>query len=323
MTTEHERRADLFGSQVRILVGPAASSATTSPELAALSAEMLLRNHHRLFTRFDPDSELSRLNAAEATTVPASPTMLAFLDAARWAFARSEGLVDATMIDAVEAGGYRDSLEVKPVADELTAAIVAAPGRRPALPRESPSWEKIELDVAAGTVTRPRGVRFDSGGITKGQAADAAAAMLTAFSSFAVDCGGDLRIGGTDGAPRRVEVADPFTGGVDSTFELSSGAVATSGIGRRLWAADGSFAHHLIDPGRGVPAWTGLVQATAVAPRALDAEVLAKAALLAGPAGASRWLERWGGVVFNDAGDRIVFGPLIDELAPSGALEAA
>jgi thiamine biosynthesis lipoprotein len=323
VTAEHEKRADLFGSQVRILVGPAAPAASTSPELAALSALTVLRKQHRLLTRFDPESELSRLNAAEATTISASPTMLAFLDAARWAFARSEGLVDATMIDAVEAGGYRESLEVKPAADELPAAIASAPRRRAALGRATSPWERIELDFDAGTVTRPPGVRFDSGGITKGQAADAIAAMLAAFRTFAVDCGGELRIGGTEGSPRTVEVANPFTGEIDSTFELCSGAVATSGIGRRLWATDGSFAHHLIDPGRGIPAWTGLVQATAVAPRALDAEVLAKAALLSGPAGASRWLERWGGVVFNDAGDRIVFGPLIDELAPMGSLEAA
>ncbi|MGH2841846.1 MAG: FAD:protein FMN transferase, partial [Solirubrobacteraceae bacterium] len=41
--------------------------------------------------------------------------------------------------------------------------------------------------------------------------------------------------------------------------------------------------HHLIDPATGRPAWTGVVQATALAPTALEAEILAKAALLAGP----------------------------------------
>jgi thiamine biosynthesis lipoprotein len=92
--------------------------------------------------------------------------------------------------------------------------------------------------------------------------------------------------------------------------------VATSGINRRLWTHGSGFAHHVVDPGRGVPAWTGLVQATAVAPTALEAEVLAKAALLSGPAGAPRWLERWGGCVFGDSGARTDFGALREIAEP-------
>ena len=60
---------------------------------------------------------------------------------------------------------------------------------------------------------------------------------------------------------------------------LTDGAAATSGVTRRGW--------HLIDPGTGRPARTGIVQATAIAPTALEAEVRAKAALLAGPAAAA------------------------------------
>lgn len=65
---------------------------------------------------------------------------------------------------------------------------------------------------------------------------------------------------------------------------LDRGAVATSGIGRRRWiGSDGRLAHHLLDPSTGRPAFTGLVQVTALAPTGLGAEALAKAALLAGP----------------------------------------
>ena len=96
--------------------------------------------------------------------------------------------------------------------------------------------------------------------------------------SFAVDCGGDLRFGG---APRRLEVADPFGGPPLHVFEVRDGAVATSGIGRRSWLdASGRPAHHLLDPATGRPAFTGVVQATALAPTALEAEWRAKAAVL-------------------------------------------
>ena len=63
------------------------------------------------------------------------------------------------------------------------------------------------------------------------------------------------------------------------------------GIDRRLWRApDGSPRHHLLDPSTQQPAWTGLIAATALAPTALEADTLAKAALLSGPDGAARWL---------------------------------
>jgi thiamine biosynthesis lipoprotein len=71
---------------------------------------------------------------------------------------------------------------------------------------------------------------------------------------------------------------------------------------------DGSYAHHLLDPANGAPAWTGLVSATAVAPTALEAEALAKAALLAGPRGAPRFLAAAGGIVVRDDGRAEVIG---------------
>ena len=50
-------------------------------------------------------------------------------------------------------------------------------------------------------------------------------------------------------------------------------------------------------------AWTGLVSATALAPTALEAEALAKAALLSGPEGARRILAAAGGILIHDSGE--------------------
>ena len=313
--SEFERRPELFGSRVRILAGVPRAPGARDPKLAALEAEALLRRQHRVLTRFEPTSELSRLNAAPESTIRASRTLLAFLEAARWAAERTAGLVDATVIDAMAAGGYVTSVDEPKVS--LAAALASAPPRRPAIARDPSPWETVDIDPVAGTVTRPPGLGFDSGGITKGHAADLCAGRLAGLSSFAVDCGGDLRLGGVDALPRTISVDDPFTRVADSRFELDRGAAATSGIGGRLWFDGERFRHHLIDPGRGAEAWTGLVQVTAVAPTALEAETLAKAALLSGPLGAGAWLERWGGVVFDDEGDRVAYGPLAQRLRPA------
>jgi thiamine biosynthesis lipoprotein len=122
---------------------------------------------------------------------------------------------------------------------------------------------------------------------------------------FVVNCAGDLRLGGTD--PRAVRVAGPFGDEILHTFALRGGGVATSGIGKRAWiGADGRPAHHLLDPASGRPAFTGVVQATALAPTALEAETLAKAAVLTGPEGARGWLPHGGVVVLDDGSHQVV-----------------
>ena len=98
-----------------------------------------------------------------------------------------------------------------------------------------------------------------------------------------------------------MHVTSPFDGRVLHTWRLADAGVATSGIGRRSWLdRRGEPAHHLLDPATGRPAFTGVVQATAVAPTALEAETRAKAAVLGGPGEAARWLPHGGLVVLDD-----------------------
>jgi thiamine biosynthesis lipoprotein len=107
--------------------------------------------------------------------------------------------------------------------------------------------------------------------------------------------------------PRDVYVADPFGGEPIHTFVLGDAGVATSGIGRRSWLGeDGMPAHHLLDPATGRPAFTGVVQATAIAPTAVEAEWRAKAAVLSGPDGALGWLPYGGAVVYDDGSHDVI-----------------
>ena len=86
--------------------------------------------------------------------------------------------------------------------------------------------------------------------------------------------------------------------------------MATSGIGRRSWLdADGRPAHHLLDPSTGRPAFTGIVQVTALAPSALMAEIHAKAAILSGPREGAEWLPRGGVIVFDDGSHEVIEPP--------------
>jgi len=256
----------------------------------------------RRLTRFDARSDLSRLNADPRRCVPAGPMLRAAVGAALHAARLSGGLVDPTLLAALRRAGYADSrAHAQPGA--LPPALESAPARRRARPAGAAAWRSVEIDDRGGVICRPPGLELDLGGSVKGWAADILAERLARYGRCAVDCGGDLRVMARRGPAWEVHVRHPLTGAAAHTLLVRAGGVATSGIDARLWESGGEFAHHLIDPAIGRPAWTGLIAATAVAPTALDAEALAKAALLSGPEAGRRLLRaRYGGVLIRDDG---------------------
>jgi thiamine biosynthesis lipoprotein len=292
----HDRTFTCMGCEMRLL-----AEGVDARRVDA--ARRLLDAIDARLSRFRPDSELSRLNGDPRTTVPASSLLRAAVGAALWAAERTQGIVDPTLLDDLERQGYTRSLAGAPRVP-LAGGLAAAPPRAPANAAPAGRWHAVAVDEAAGTITRPPGLRLDTGGTTKGLAADAAARLLAGARRLVVDCGGDLRIAAAPGVPPfDVAVEDPFTGGTAAMLRASGGAIATSGPARRIWhRPDGRPAHHLLDPATGEPAWTGIVSATALAPTAVEAEALAKAALLRGPAQARRLLRARGGVLILDDG---------------------
>ena len=264
-------------------------------EALAAAARAALDEVEAALSRFDPDSELSRLNRDARAAVPASPVVQRFVEAAAWAARTSDGLVDATLAGELAAQGYAEDWDPARAVD-LDVALAAAPARRPAQAHAAAVVARVDED---GRVQRPPGVALDAGGIGKGLAADLAIARLGADVRAFVAVGGDVAVRGA----WPVVVEDARDGHELHRLELDGGAVATSGIQARLWRRDdGRFAHHLLEPATGEPAWTGLVAVTAVGRTAVEAEVLAKSALLRGPLRARRVLRRFGGVLQGEEG---------------------
>jgi thiamine biosynthesis lipoprotein len=295
-----------MGSEARLVIAGDADLEATAARCRAFLADFEAR-----LSRFRRDSELVALNTAPGEVAAASPLLRAAVRAGLWGARRTNGLVDPTLVGAIEEAGY-DHTRSGPELP-LAEALREAPPRAAARPDPRRRWADVVIDAGRGCVRRPPGLRFDTGGTGKGLAADLLAGMLVGCDRWAADCGGDLRVGSAGAAaePFAVEVAHPLTGACVHTLELRRGAVATSGLDVHVWRrADGMPAHHLLDPGTGEPAWTGLVGATALAPTALEAEVRAKAALLSGPAAAAPWLARHGGLVVRDDGAVERFGRL-------------
>jgi len=167
-------------------------------------------------------------------------------------------------------------------------------------------WRAVRIDERAGTVARPPGLRLDLGGSGKGHVADLAGRHFADLREWVVDCGGDVRVGGT----RDIEIAHPSALRPAGWTSVTDGAVATSSVMARAWLArDGRRVHHLLDPSTGEPVWTGLLSATALAPTTLHAETLAKVAMLRGPDGAREALASRGGLLVHADGEVEAVGP--------------
>jgi thiamine biosynthesis lipoprotein len=316
-------RLRCFGGDCAVLVSGSGPHGH-APAAVDRARRQLLEWHTR-FSRFISDSELSRLNRDPRSAVPASAVMLALVAASLEAARLTDGLIDPTVLPALRAAGYSRSREdsTAPAAIALSDVLAGAPAREPAAAHPRAAWRQVSVDTRARVIVRPPGLELDLGGIAKGVFGDLLAVDLTGHDSFAVDAAGDVRFGGADTLPRPIAVSAPGGDCVLHTFHAHTGAVATSGIGRRAWRdGAGRPAHHLIDPASGRPAFTGLVQVTALAPTGALAETRAKAALLGGPARAARWLPDGGAIVADDGTLTVIDVP-VGSLKTEAAAEVA
>jgi thiamine biosynthesis lipoprotein len=263
-TTELRFRAMGCDAHLLLVGGP--------PGLAGLARDRV-EELERRWSRFRPDSEISRLNQLAGAPVQVSPVTLGLVRRALQGARVTGGRFDPTVLGDVLRAGYDRSFERLDGGSGSSAL-----GR---------GWERVVVDPAASAVTLPAGVGLDPGGIGKGYAADLLVEELRAAGAagVCVNLGGDLRADGQapGGGSWVVAVGHPLRPGPAATVAIERGAVATSSRVRRAWGPAGDRRHHLIDPATGRPAATGLAAATVLAAHGWQAEVLAKAAFLGGP----------------------------------------
>jgi thiamine biosynthesis lipoprotein len=136
---------------------------------------------------------------------------------------------------------------------------------------------------------------------------DAAIRLLASsgVEAAAVNAGGDLAVlGRPAGMPAWTIGIDAPGDGAGPLVAVTSGALATSSLGRRRWTVGGRVRHHLIDPRDGLPARTDAWSVSVLASSCRVAEVAAKVALILGVEEGSSFLRAHGlsGVVIDRHG---------------------
>ncbi|WNM35838.1 FAD:protein FMN transferase [Streptomyces sp. Li-HN-5-11] len=214
-------------------------------ELAAIDAAC---------SRFRPDSELSRVNAAGGAVLQVTGLFAEALDVALHAAEQTDGVVDPTVGAAVTALGY-----------DVTFAALRPQDVRPVrVAGPSPGRRAVEWDRAARRLRLPPGTALDLGATAKALAADRAArrAAEVADCGVLVNLGGDISVAGQ--APPggwRVAIADDHAApdtGARPTVSITEGGLATSGTTVRTWRRGSRTLHHIVDPATGdvpAPVW--------------------------------------------------------------------
>ncbi len=257
---------------------------------AAAAAFNRLDELEAVMTDYRDDSELMRLCAAPADTdVPLSEDLFGVLSHALRIAAATGGAYDPTL-------GPLVALWRKARAD---GSLPAPEALRDALARSG--HDKLVLDARRRTacLTTP-GMRLDLGGIGKGYAADAAAAVLEArgLTSYLVSLGGDVRVGEAPPGEPGWRIALLESG--DEEVVLVRSSISTSGDAHQFVEIGGERYSHIVDPRTGL----GLRRQATVSVVATDsttADALATALSVSGGEEAEALLTR-----FPGAGVRMV-----------------
>jgi len=254
-------------------------------ERARIETERRLADIDRWMSTWNPDSEISRFNAAPGT----APFPVSFETAE----------VVALALDVGRAGQGAFDVTVGP----LVALWGFGSGARP---RSTPSDDEIEAlrrqlgldklsvdrgDPSSGGLIRKHqaGVQVDLSGIAKGYGVDHVVRGLRSLGreDFLVEIGGEIRAAGErpGGGPWRVAIEKPLDHGraIQEVIPLSDRAMATSGDYRIFYREKGRRVSHTLDPRTGRPIDDDTASATVLAPDCATADAWATALLVLGP----------------------------------------
>lgn len=234
-----------------------------SPQVPALldSCVSLVDDLEKLWSRFRPASDISRLNNAGSATVHVDPRTTQLIAAMQQAHLATRGTFNPTQLPVQLRAGDTSSL--------------ALPGHT-TLDSKSRTWESLS-DIQFHSpveVSLPQGMTLDAGGIGKGLAADMVSthALHHGAHAVSVNLGGDIRVAQKDNMTHDypIDVLNPVSAtGVLTTISLRDGAIATSTRNAR-WRDGTGVANHIMG------ATNDVIGASVIASTGIWADVWAK-----------------------------------------------
>jgi FAD:protein FMN transferase len=227
------------------------------------------------FSRFRPDSMVSRINAAAGREwVKTDSEMETLLDIAAEIHACTDGIIDPTMLPLLKVWNWKVAHVQLPARDDVKAALALT------------GWRKVQR--RPGAVFLPEaGMGLDFGGFGKEFAVDrlAALARQAGIKDAIVDLGRDIYAMGGNGAHPfwHIGIEDGNQPGTCwGGLGVNGKAVSASGDYARYFSHDGVRYGHILDPRTGWPVSNGMRAVTVVANTCLQAGIYSTAVFILG-----------------------------------------
>jgi len=250
-----------------------------------------------LLSNWTETSEIAHVNrSANERPVQVGADFAVVLEEALRIHRASDGAFDVTVEPLVRLWGFLAGKPAIPSDDAIKNALSRVGSERIV-------WDRKARTIRFEPPTPEQPVRIDFGGIAKGYAVDAAAAMLAHQRAsrppddfgerpgFLVDITGNMKAVGvpTGRTAWWIGIRDPRDRmPYCARLELRSlDAVSTSGQYEQFIAHDGRQLGHILDPRTGWPV-EGLISVTVVTPSAMTADAWSTALFVLGPEKARR-----------------------------------
>lgn len=237
----------------------------------------IFSKNEKIFSRFNEDSELSKINKHLREEVEISKEMYEVLELCLKFSKISGGFFDPRVLENLEKIGYDKDFRSHDFNSKKNTEIVLEK-------IESDLEKDLELFKADGKLIVKISRRIDTTGIAKGWTVDGAAKYLEEIGckNFVVDAGGDMFAKGlnTDGENWRIGIE-----GLEDDklmLKLEDEGIATSGISRKRWQIGKKKFHHLINPKDPRKFSYDIKTVTVIAEKTVEADGRAKVLVLMG-----------------------------------------
>jgi thiamine biosynthesis lipoprotein len=227
-----------------------------------------------LFSDYEPNSELNRLNASKPNEpFQASPELVEIITRSLEISQLTDGAFDITCGHLTRLWRSMKNRKQLPPPERLAAAKAAM------------DWQAVKVDAQASTITLMKpGMLLDLGGIAKGYAADAVLKRLRErhhITRALVIAGGDIAIGDPPPGKDGWDVKLRSSAEAETTVILKNAAVSTSGdMYQAITLGDTRYAH-IISPSTGL-GLTQTVSCSVIAPDGTTSDALATAMVVLG-----------------------------------------
>lgn len=275
----NEARRDFFAMDTFMTLTVCGPEAEAACDAAVAEINRL----DQLFSTGDPESEVSKLNAAGSLILSEDGQILVKRSLETWK--ETEGSFDIAIYPIMEAWGFTGEERHVPPPETIEKLLPLCDAG------------KLVFDESSGELKLPEeGMKIDLGGVVKGYASAGVIDILRTrgIESACLNLGGNVQVLGKKQngdlwriGIRHPEKKDEYLG----VLHLENTAAITSGGYERFFEENGKTYHHIIDPKTGYPAENGLTSVTIVTPDGTLADMLSTSLYILGTDRAIQYCE--------------------------------